>query len=201
MRIVMHANVTSIVTLLLLFSHVAIAQLPQNENFGCENAQILAKALSDVNNQDWSNLSVEKLQELWPTELKEHDDCRTGKEPYEACTFLIHEGRVIDNSCQCCERFLIQGPPSLEKGASLRTVFIKHSARELRTLITIASIYATAVGSEDLITSLRLWQNEAEPPDLKCSWQTKTYSASASMQLRQDKGVWIMQFILTRFPL
>jgi hypothetical protein len=75
-----------------------LAQSATNRLEGCPDPAKLALALTALQNRKWVNLSVEGVNEIWPSSLR-GETC----EPH--CIRIFSEGRTIRGAYECGESF------------------------------------------------------------------------------------------------
>jgi hypothetical protein len=111
---------------------------------GCGSVTAITQALAKLEKNDLKEISLDRVQSLWPTKL-EASDCTT-----EGCRSLLHQGRIIDGVCQCCEKIDIDQRPNSEGGVDESLVVtIYYSAPAEKDVVTAAKLLAKAAGLGD----------------------------------------------------
>jgi len=70
-----------------------------NQLEGCPDPKVIAEALEKIKDAGWQNVSLQRLREVWPTELSAAD-CGA-----EASLSAWSKDRIIKDHCQCCTTF------------------------------------------------------------------------------------------------
>lgn len=111
---------------------------------GCGNVPAIAQALAKIEKSPMNDLSLEKVQSMWPTKLTA-SDCTT-----KGCRSLVHEGRIVEGSCQCCEKVDIDRIADSRSGVEgSLVVTIYYSAGDEKAVIAAAKTLAKAAGLDD----------------------------------------------------
>jgi hypothetical protein len=109
---------------------------------GCPDPNLLAKALKLVSESDWNEMSFARLASDWPAKLR-GAECES-----DACTEVIHEGRIIEGTIECEEVFNLDihrgsnGSPKEE----LHSVVLHYTGNTKEETILAAKIFARAAG-------------------------------------------------------
>jgi len=111
---------------------------------GCGNAAAITKAVAKLEESDFKEISLDRIQVMWPTKL-EASNCTA-----EACRSVLHQGRVVDGQCQCCEKIDIDRSTNSAGGVdeSLVTT-IYYSAYDEKEIVVMAKALAKAAGLAD----------------------------------------------------
>jgi hypothetical protein len=117
---------------------------------GCTNPDVLRKALKTISESDWNGISETNLQSMWPMEISP-TDCNDG-----AYQTMSHEGRVINNDCECCELFHFQIDSGSKAGSikeRLHGIVIHYSEADSEEILPVARSLARAVGLSEADTA------------------------------------------------
>jgi len=115
---------TVIATSLSLSAYL-LAQSGPSRLEGCSDPATLVPALKALRSRKWANLSVEKVEGLWPLSLRGGGSC----EPH--CVFIVNDGRVISDAIECGESFHFHTSQSIDGSlqTQLESFVIKYSTR------------------------------------------------------------------------
>jgi hypothetical protein len=174
-----------------------LAQSAPNRLEGCPDPAKLALGLKALQNRKWVNLSVESVNEIWPS-LRGGGSC----EPH--CILIINDGRVISNEIECGELFHFETSQSTDGSLKTRleSVNIRYSTRTRRgrdavewTLIRGLHIGGDAEESYGVATGLGRFRSIAwtdhEPERRSCS---------LDLQHARFKTKWLLIFGLSCDP-
>ncbi len=120
-----------------------------NQLEGCPDPKVIADALEKIKDAGWQNVSLQRLREVWPTELSAAD-CGA-----EASLSAWSKDRIIKDHCQCCTTFFfVQQDQSETKGERLQNIVINYTGRRREEIVAAARglARATGLGDSDLAT-------------------------------------------------
>jgi hypothetical protein len=113
---------------------------------GCTDPAIFTQTLARLSTSDWSQISIARMESMWPTRLAGLD-CGT-----EGCSSLSHEGRVISGHCQCCETFYfeVRRGRNGKRHETLDAIVIDYSSADQNEVVTTAQDLARAAGMAEI---------------------------------------------------
>ncbi len=117
-------------------------QAPKVRLEGCPTPQEVSAALVTLQEDGWQNISLPRLQTLWPTHL-EAVDCDT-----KTCRSVRSEDRIIRGECECCTLFYFDVSPTkdAEPTRGLHSIIIHYSAHHRQEAVAAARLLAKAAG-------------------------------------------------------
>jgi hypothetical protein len=122
----------------------ASSQVEEVEIEGCGNAMALTKPLAKLEESNFKELSLDRIQAMWPTKL-EASECTA-----DGCRSVLHQGRIIDGQCQCCEKIDIDRSTNSAGGVDESLVVtMYYSARGKKKMVAAAKALAKAAGLAD----------------------------------------------------
>ncbi len=163
---------------------------------GCSDPDVMRKALKGISNRDWNDLSETNLPSLWPMEIRP-GDCNAG-----ACQMMLHEGRVIDNDCECCELFHFQIDRE-GKAASIKerlhSIVIHYSVANSDEILTVARSFARAVGLSDA-DAATIKRETRQSFDWDVDRGKLKEIASLEVEITHQRQMWHVFLSLSRYP-
>jgi hypothetical protein len=110
---------------------------------GCQDPALIAKALGELQTKDWREISLVRLQDMWPTQVRALD-CHNA----ETCTSGWSQDRIIDGHCECCELFYFETKPAgdARNKEHLENIIIHYTAAERDEVVRAARGFAQALG-------------------------------------------------------
>lgn len=180
------------VILLALVALPAGRALPA-ELEGCPDVSLLAKALTELRHSDWHEVSVGRLQAMWPTELL-GVDCNSN-----ACSSVESKGRIINGRYECSEIFFFdvkQGKDGTSK-TELKNVVIHYSAPDRKEVAKTARLLAGATGLSDAESA-----TVGREPQQDFHWEDAETAllSGLSVEIKQKGAVWTVSLNLSRYP-
>jgi hypothetical protein len=175
---------------------ISAARSGSSRPVGCADPDVMRKALKGISDSDWNAISETNLQSMWPTEISPAD-CNAG-----ACQTLSHEGRVIDNNCECCELFHFQIDRE-DKAASIKerlhTIVIHYSVANGDEILTVARSFARAVGLSDA-DSATIKRETRQSFDWDVDRGKQKEIASLEVEITHQRQMWHVYLSLSRYP-
>src|SRR5262245_39640163 len=72
---------------------------------GCSDPVAIAKALEKLVKSDWREVSLARVQAVWPTQLVQHECERFVAGHAQECLVFLSQNRIISNAYECSEAF------------------------------------------------------------------------------------------------
>lgn len=162
---------------------------------GCSEPGTLATALRTLRNSDWKDMSVARLQKLWPTRLRplECDE--------RSCSSIVDEGRIISGEFECGEvfDFKVTQKDDGTTGERLQSIVIHYTARTREESVSAAKTLAKAIGLNDPAAATvgrDKWQ--------QFQWESNMFGRESSvleLQWARVGANWNLYFSFDRYPL
>ena len=131
----------SLLSLLLGMTGSTVANASDKVLLGCPNITSVAAALSKLEKSDQRDISLSKVDALWPYKL-DALDC----EP-TACNSVWHQGRIINGDCECCATFYFDKNLIKDEGSgSLFALIINYSSRKQAGVVEAAKLLCAVFG-------------------------------------------------------
>jgi hypothetical protein len=110
---------------------------------GCPNPIDVAKGLRNLQQNNWTTISVERVISIWPNRFDE-----LACERKNGCRLLVSKNRVIGGHCECCEAFVFD---TEQKGDGprinhLNNIIIHYSSRSREKVVDAGRTFAEAAG-------------------------------------------------------
>jgi hypothetical protein len=105
---------------------------------GCPSPNAVAAAIAKIQQNNWSEISAERVETIWPTQFDELK-CESEK----ACRLLVSKSRVISGHCECCEAFRFDIDHSESR---LSNIIVHYSADKKEKVLDAAKTFAKAAG-------------------------------------------------------
>lgn len=141
---------------------------------------------------DWREISVARLQTIWPVALWGVDCDST------VCSSVESKGRVISGDYECSEIFFfyIKRTTDAKPEERLTNLVIHYSASRKKSVITAAKMMARALKLQE--PELTTGGNESEQV---FDWQDKMTDISAlNVEFSHTRNVWTVTLNFSRFP-
>lgn len=123
---------------------LAVSQSGRIENVrleGCGDVRAITKALAKLEESDFKEMSLDRIQAMWPTKL-EASNCTV-----DACGSLLHQGRIVEGQCLCCEKIDIDRSTNPDGGVDQSLVVtIYYSAHDEKQVVAASKALAKAAG-------------------------------------------------------
>jgi hypothetical protein len=174
------------------FAVAANSQTRDGRLEGCPNPTTIAAALEKVQHSRWQDLTVKRVQSMWPTELL-GASCDT-----VACSSIESKGRIIDGRYECSEAFQFDVKRDGEKASErLNNIVIHYSASDQKSTTDTMKTMARAIGLSDS----DLQQISGEESQRDFHWDSGDGELSTLFVEFSHKGaVWTGTLRLSRFP-
>jgi hypothetical protein len=187
------SKLTLLLTLLLIIVMAASAAR-RSELCGCNDPKRIAELILKLQANDWSTLSVERIQSIWPTPLVEI----TCQNP-NGCRALVSQGRVINGHCECCEAFTFGGKNNFDgmRSEELKNMVLHYTNSNRTEIVNAARVLARAAG----LSGTHVAGVGGEPVQ-RFEWKTTEQKLGSNSVLEvgfvhvQDN--WELYFALTR---
>ena len=156
---------------------------------GCVDPAVIAKILSEMQQKNSRQFSVEQFRAMWPNELVDAEIDPSGRR-----RSLRSDDRILKSHCQCCEVFMFNLRP--EGGTSamqLRAVTINYSARSRDKLVEMTKLFARALDMRE--ADLKTAGNEMSQ---SYQWE-KTHGNERrayliDLKFTRNEGLWQLYF-------
>jgi len=174
------------------FAVAANSQTRDGRLEGCPNPTTIAAALDKVQHSRWQDLTVERVQSMWPTELL-GANCDT-----VACSSIESKGRIIDGRSECSEAFQFDVKREGERATErLNNIVIHYSASDKKSTTDAMKTMARAIGLSDS----DLQQISGEESQRDFHWDSGDGELSTLFVEFKHKGTtWTGTLRLSRFP-
>jgi anti-sigma regulatory factor (Ser/Thr protein kinase) len=174
------------------FGVAANGQIRDGRLEGCPNVTTIGVALENVQHSRWQDLTVKRVQSMWPTELL-GASCDS-----VACSSIESKGRIIDGRYVCSEAFQFDvkrdGESAVER---LNNIVIHYSASDKKSTTDAIKIMARAIGLSD--RDLQRISGEESQRDFH--WDSAQGELSTLFVEFSHKGtVWTGTLRLSHFP-
>jgi hypothetical protein len=181
--------------LLVVVFAFAVAANSQTRNGrleGCPNPTAIAAALEKVQHSLWQDMSVARVQAIWPTELLGASCDST------TCSSVESKGRIISGRYECSEVFLFDvkrgdGETPVER---LNNLVIHYSTSQKTATIEAAKLMAKALGlsGRDLAILGNATQHDFH-------WDSGNEEISRlAVEVNQQGSVWTITLNFSHFP-
>ncbi len=159
---------------------------------GCPDPRSITKALSQLRLSPWRDVSVARLQTMWPNELL-GIDCNT-----DVCSSVGSKGRVINGHYECGETFFFNVTQN-KNGAwqtELNNVVIHYSSRKKEEVVMTARMLASATGLSEAEAA-----TIGQDSDQSFDWENddKSVLSGLNVTFSQTGTVWTVSLNLSRF--
>jgi len=172
----------------------ARAQGAPTRMLGCEDPDVMSKALKGISNSDWNDISETSLPSMWPMEISPAD-CNAG-----ACQTVWSQDRVIGNECECCELFHFQVDRNDQGGLikeRLEGIVIHYSATDRGEILMAAKKLARALGLSGSDTA-----TVGRQPQQQFYWYVDSGKqkeiALLEVQVTHQRLMWKVSFFFSR---
>jgi hypothetical protein len=174
------------------FAVAANGQTRDGRLEGCPNPTTIAAALEKVQHSQWQDLTVKRVQSMWPTALL-GASCDT-----LACSSIESKERIIDGRYECSEAFQFDvnrdGESATER---LNNIVIHYSASDKKSTVEAIKTMARAVGLSDS----DLQQISGEESQRDFHWDSAKGELSTLFVEFSHKGAaWTGTLRLSHFP-
>ena len=180
-----HRRFSSLLLLIIFLVSESVSAAPLE---GCTDPSLLAQAIMALHSSDWSTLSINRVQAMWPTELRGLD-CNS-----DSCTSIESKGRIIQGRYECSET-LFFGTTGSSRATALTNVVIHYSARDRKTIAQLSKVFAKAAGLPESQAA------RMDPhPSEEFHWNNTDKTLSAlGVEIRERGPVWTLTLNLSRY--
>ena len=160
---------------------------------GCPDPDTLAKGLTKLAHSNWQEVTVARVQAMWPAELLGIDCDST------VCTSIGSKGRIINGGYECAEAFSFGVKQNADgtRTEQLQNITIRYSASNQKEVIAAARTLAKAAGlpESDLARVGR-------DPHENYHWEdsSKRELVGLSLDISHREAVWSLHLDLSRYP-
>ena len=181
-----------ILAVVFVFAVAARGQTRDGRLEGCPNPTTIAAALEKVQHSRWQDLTVKRVQSMWPTELL-GASCDS-----VACSSIESKGRIIDGRYECSEAFQFDVKRDGESATErLNNIVIHYSASDKKSTTDAMKTMARAIGLSD--RDLQRISGEESQRDFH--WDSAQGELSTLFVEFSHKGtVWTGTLRLSHFP-
>ncbi len=161
---------------------------------GCPDPTVIAKALAEIAQMRWHDLSRERVREIWPTELSNYFDPHLRIDLAKSCatvatclTDIWSDGRVIGGQRQCGEKFGFATDRKQDGSTTegLRAIEISYSARTRKEVVEVARTLGRAVGLPDVKTAT-IGRDPKDDRAQEFQWDTASKRDFGSIELNKE---------------